>query len=346
MRNPNGYGSVVRLSGKRRKPYMVRKTKGFNEKGHPQYVILGYTRTKKEGMMMLAEINKQDLSLDNAGITLEELFERWKRTPFYTDLSSSSRRAYDTGYKKASSLHKTPYRDIKYPEMQAIIDKDADKSTPTQLTSKNFFLALDKYALRLNVISYGYSKLLHVVHKEKSKKIPFTTEEIKKLWEMESTFAVDLALVLLYTGFRVSAVLEMKKEKVFLEEGYLQGGVKNNASKNRIVPIHKKIRPIIERRMGNPSEYLFIGNQNHHIPRSSLYSLHWDKEIRGAGIDHAPHEARHTFRSELDRRDIKNTTINLLMGHSSGSIGERIYTHKTLDELRDAIDKITYNLDD
>ena len=29
MKLPNGYGSVVKLSGKRRKPWMVRKTTGY-----------------------------------------------------------------------------------------------------------------------------------------------------------------------------------------------------------------------------------------------------------------------------------------------------------------------------
>ena len=30
MKLPNGYGSVVKLSGKRRKPYQVRKTAGWH----------------------------------------------------------------------------------------------------------------------------------------------------------------------------------------------------------------------------------------------------------------------------------------------------------------------------
>ena len=30
MKLPNGYGSVVKMSGKRRKPYMVRKTIGWH----------------------------------------------------------------------------------------------------------------------------------------------------------------------------------------------------------------------------------------------------------------------------------------------------------------------------
>ena len=42
MKNPNGYGSVVKLSGRRRNPFAVRKTIGFNEKGHPIYKTIGY----------------------------------------------------------------------------------------------------------------------------------------------------------------------------------------------------------------------------------------------------------------------------------------------------------------
>ena len=29
--------------------------------------------------------------------------------------------------------------------------------------------------------------------------------------------------------------------------------------------------------------------------------------------------------------------IDLMMGHKSKDVGERVYTHKTIDELRDAI---------
>ena len=53
MKLPNGYGSVVKLSGKRRKPYMVRKTTGYHidpvkEKKVADYIIIGYTATKQK----------------------------------------------------------------------------------------------------------------------------------------------------------------------------------------------------------------------------------------------------------------------------------------------------------
>ena len=37
MRNPNGYGSVVKLSGKRRKPFAVRITIGWDNNGKQKY---------------------------------------------------------------------------------------------------------------------------------------------------------------------------------------------------------------------------------------------------------------------------------------------------------------------
>ena len=54
MRLPNGYGSVVKLSGTRRKPYMVRKTIGFNDKHYPIYKIIGYAKSRDDGLIMLA----------------------------------------------------------------------------------------------------------------------------------------------------------------------------------------------------------------------------------------------------------------------------------------------------
>ena len=51
MKLPNGYGSVVKLSGKRRKPYMVRKTTGYHidpvkEKKVADYIIIGLYRNQ------------------------------------------------------------------------------------------------------------------------------------------------------------------------------------------------------------------------------------------------------------------------------------------------------------
>lgn len=77
MRNPNGYGTVVKLSGNRRNPWAIRKTSGFNEKGYPIYLNIGYAPTREAGLIMLAEYNKNPWDIETDKITLEELYKLW-----------------------------------------------------------------------------------------------------------------------------------------------------------------------------------------------------------------------------------------------------------------------------
>lgn len=77
MKNPNGYGSVVKLSGNRRNPYCVRKTVGWNEKGQPIYKVIGYYPTRKDGMIALAEYNRNPYDVDKSKITMKDLYEKW-----------------------------------------------------------------------------------------------------------------------------------------------------------------------------------------------------------------------------------------------------------------------------
>ena len=120
MRNPNGYGSVVKLSGNRRRPFLVRKTIGWNEKGHPIYQVLDYTKTREEGMILLAEFNKAPWDVDKANMTLEALFELWweKKAP---KLGVSNRSYLKNGYLHCKSLAKLKYANIKAYHMQETI---------------------------------------------------------------------------------------------------------------------------------------------------------------------------------------------------------------------------------
>ena len=57
MRLPNGYGTVAKLSGNRRRPYIVKKTVGWKNR-QLVYSIIGYTATREEGLQLLAQYNK------------------------------------------------------------------------------------------------------------------------------------------------------------------------------------------------------------------------------------------------------------------------------------------------
>ncbi len=80
MKLPNGYGSVYKLSGKRRNPWVARKTVGWeinekSKKAQPVYRFIGYYPTKSQAMKALAEYNLDPN--DFSSITFAELFSRW-----------------------------------------------------------------------------------------------------------------------------------------------------------------------------------------------------------------------------------------------------------------------------
>uniref|UniRef100_UPI0025A01BB4 tyrosine-type recombinase/integrase n=1 Tax=Faecalibaculum rodentium TaxID=1702221 RepID=UPI0025A01BB4 len=54
--------------------------------------------------------------------------------------------------------------------------------------------------------------------------------------------------------------------------------------------------------------------------------------------DKTPHEARHTFETLLDNAGGNRKCIDMLMGHKSKDVGNRVYNHKTLKQLRQTIE--------
>ena len=115
------------------------------------------------------------------------------------------------------------------------------------------------------------------------------------------------------------------------------GGTKTEAGKNRIVPIHERIQPLVISRMDSPGDVL-IANPNGGRWYATMYRDAWYDTLKVLRCgEHRPHDTRHTFRSRLDSAGGNKVAIDLLMGHASKSVGERVYTHKTIDELRQTI---------
>lgn len=73
----NGFGNISKLSGNRRKPFRVRKTIGYNEKGHQIYETLGYFENYTLAFQALVEYNKAPFDLKSKDTTLKELLDLW-----------------------------------------------------------------------------------------------------------------------------------------------------------------------------------------------------------------------------------------------------------------------------
>lgn len=337
MRNPNGYGSVFKLSGKnRRKPYGVKKTLGFDDNGYPMSKIIGYYEKRKDAMQALAEYNANPYDLTKLNSTIQDVYRTFEERK-KDKVSSSALYAYQAAYGHLKPLYNIPMREIKTYQMQEVID-NLDRKWQTKSHIQTLLTQLFDIAIEMDVCQKNYAKFISLESKPKSDiHKPFTDEEIKILFENINVPFVDTILIMIYSGMRPSELLSMKQENIDIEKRIMIGGIKTKAGKNRHIPINKKIIPFLENRL-NEQTYLVPG------AKAGLsyvsYKKFFYKTMAELGMQHLTHDCRHTFATLIGRTDADKLTVKRIMGHATQDITDNIYTHKNDEDLLKAIDLI------
>lgn len=337
MRLPNGYGSVVHLSGKRRRPFWVRKTTGWTDKAYPIYATIGYYETRQLGLSALVKYNDNPYNLTDAEMTFKDLYEKYIAERG-EKLGSWLKSCLSTAYNRCGPLQATPYHSLRTYQMQNAIN--ASGGYASQKQTKNLFYHTDRFAFEMDLIEKQYSTITTIDQAPETSRRPFTNEEIATLWLHVADPWVDSVLFFMYTGWRINEMLAIRKTDISLEEQTITGGSKSEAGKNRIIPIHPKIKEIVEKRYSESKNYLFE-NDNNKLSSSAYYDR-WSVIMTSLAMNHVVHECRHTLRSAMDSAGANKVCIDMIMGHKSQGVGERVYTHKTIQDLRESLQLVTY----
>ena len=126
MKLPNGYGSVTKLSGNRRKPYLARVTLGWitdeqTGKTVQNRVPLGTFKTKKEALQALAEYGANPYDIQNAAMTLAELYDKWTAAYFPTLESESSCRTIKSAWSYCHAIAGMRVKDLRARHIKGIM---------------------------------------------------------------------------------------------------------------------------------------------------------------------------------------------------------------------------------
>lgn len=70
------------------------------------------------------------------------------------------------------------------------------------------------------------------------------------------------------------------------------------------------------------------------------YRKRFQKVIDRLKLKHRPHETRHTFITKAKACNMDEYILKLIIGHSIEDITEKVYTHRTMKQLRNEIKKI------
>lgn len=327
MKNENGSGSVYKLKGKRRKPWVARVTIGYSLDGKQLRKTLGTFETKREAQEHLLQYNKNPLLFNK--ITFGEVRDMWWKEQ-KIKLKKRSIVNYESQMKKLKDLENLPIADINLLTLQNVCQQNNAVNTTKALLNLIF-----DYALKYDFISVNKCKFIELkkVKKTIERKI-FTQEEIEKLFERISTTknseqkTVASTLILIYTGLRVGELISLKNDDVDLINKVLYIQESKTKSGKRQVPISSKIIDLFDI-LERDKECLYKRGY------TTIYLL-FNKYIK----NHTIHDTRHTFASLLNNADANKTSIIKLIGHSNFSTTENIYTHKDLEELRKAVELI------
>ena len=351
MRMPNGFGSVYKLSGKRRKPWAARKTVGWTfdevkQKSYPIYQFIGYYATQKEAITALTDYNKNPYDIETNTITFEEVYEKWSDKHFPT-VSDSNVKGYKASYKLCDKIKGMKFVDIKLSHLQMVVD-ESGKNAPTLKKLKILFGLMYDYAVIHEIVPSDKRDMVRYVDISKAgnpnamDRKPFTQKEIKLIWGAKDSNAyMSVILMLIYSGLRIGEMLDLKKEDVHLEERWFYVRESKTESGIREVPIAEKIAPFFEYWLSRDCEYLVCTPDNEHMTYRNYFDSYWQPLMDELNLGtHRPHDTRHTCVSLLASNGVDERIIKKIVGHKGQGVTETVYTHLELPLKLEAINKI------
>lgn len=265
-------------------------------------------------------------------ITLRQLFNEW--LPIHSQsISNSAVKSYHIAFKHISNISDMPITNIHFQHLQNVINSMHAKGLSYSSCKKvrSLFNQLLNYAIIKDYLITNYS-----LHLKLGPNIPtiqrkvFTRQQINKLWAIDTPYS-HMILILLYTGLRIGELLKLRRQDIYRRSAYLiVRHAKTKAGEGRIIPLHHRIMPLIEQLYTNTDDYLFTISY-------TTFHKHFKNIMKQLNCKHTIHDTRHTFASLLDAVAPPNT-LRSLLGHKQGDITTRVYTHKTIRELRKAIE--------
>jgi len=344
MKLPNGFGNVSKLSGKRRKPWRARKTVGWSDDGTQKYLTIGYYEKQAQALQALAEYNANPYTISGS-TTFADIYERWSAEKYET-ISRSNVNGYKAAYAVCTPLYDMKFPDIKKSHLQGVVD-NSGKNYPTLRKLKVLLNQLFRYALENDICAKDYSEFIDIVkHKGKkgrAKHKIFTGTEINRLWEChKANEYITIILMLIYSGVRISEMLNLKKADVHLAERYFDVIESKTDAGVRQVPIASRVLPFFTHWMTREGcDTLLCSAEGAPFKYRNYYDSYWLPLMEKFSLDHLPHDTRHTTISLLAKANINQTIIKRIVGHSGAmNLTEKVYTHFDVQQLLDAIDLI------
>lgn len=365
-RLPNGFGQISEIKGRNlRKPFRAMITVGKDDNGRPICKPLrpeSYFETYNDAYAALLEHNRNPSEIPQ-DITMQELYDRWSESYLLRYSSKDTARSIEGCWRYCSSLYKMQVRDVRARHLKYCIENgtweirgEVHHTTPGwKVKLKTMFNNMFDYALEYEMTDKNYAKLFKLNEDDKPQThvshIDFTDEEMEILWKNISMPYVDMILIECYSGWRPQELCSLKLENINLEEGWMRGGMKTEAGKDRIVPIHSRIAELVKKRYNESksmgSDYLFSFYKYSDIRnlKGVTYGRYQQgftevKNTLGLNPNHKPHDCRVQFVTQAKKYNVDEWILKRVIGHAIADVTEKVYTKRDFESIKEEIEKI------
>lgn len=339
MKNENGSGSVYKLKGKRRKPWVACVTIGY-EGGKQKRKVLGTFITKKEAQIeLLAYLDNPMLF---SGKTFKDIKDLWYQG-YKKNVSEVTLNNLTIQLKKLDVFDEIKIKELKIHTLQKFFD-DMNNSYGTKSFVRSILNMIFDFAVKNEFIETNKIKFIELGKNEKviQRKV-FTTEEINTMFhnlDSSNRYVKKMTygtLILIYTGLRVGELINLKTKDVDLEKNIISIVESKTTAGIRKIPISDKIVNLFKNNIDYSKEYFFFNKKGNKYEYFN-FKFQFEKMLDLLGLErHTIHDTRHTFATLLNNANANSTSIIKLIGHSDFSTTENIYTHKDIEELRKAV---------
>lgn len=366
-RLPNGFGQISEIKNRNlRNPFRAMISVGKDANGRPICKPLkpeSYFPTYNDAYAALVEYNKNPYDLEPS-ITVKELYDKW--LPEH-DKTVKSIRPIESAWSYCTAIYDMRVKDIRARHIKGCMDEGISKvrgieKTPSASMKnqiKSLFNLMLDYALEYELVDRNYSRTFNLTDETikeivtvKQEHIPFTDEEMELLWQhVDDKMMVDVLLVQCYSGWRPQEIGLLEIKDVDLDNWTFSGGMKTDSGTGRVVPIHSRIRHLVERKYKEAQElgslYLFnYVNPNTRRKNTNLTYARYQKcftmirdELK-LNPEHRPHDGRKHFVTMAKKYGIDEYAIKYMVGHKISDITEKVYTQREFEWLKEEIEKI------
>ena len=331
-RLPNNFGSVCKLSGKRRKSFCARKM--INGKMY----YIGYYEKYEEAFNALKAFDETKIPTEKS---FKEVYEEMCLER-YGEEKTDGRKHMNSAFNHCKHLWDKKLKDITLEEME---ETKKNKTNSAVKRIREMWGAVYDYGERHDYIFKDLSgRLKWKVSSTPNVNSSELTEDLLNprnlSWYMLTVprcVARDVNTIMMYTGMRPSEVLELQVGNIDLINRQMIGGMKTEAGTNRRIPIHKDLMSLIRDLLEEAKE----AKRSTLLPKMSYNTLliKMKQTMPYFAVKHSMRDWRRFVVTTCRQNRIDEAILDSFIGHAPGTVQERHYYKPTWEKVLEEYDR-------